>query len=79
MEDSEEEDIPKKKLKLDDAEANLKNWRLRTIIKENHGKQIQLTLFNNQDERYNNLLLTMGDTQVRFSYNQLILCTGQCI
>lgn len=62
---SSDEDVPKKKLKVEESD-NLKNWRLRAIIKENHGKQIQLTLFNTTEQRYNNLLVTLGDTQVDF-------------
>lgn len=46
------------------AEFMLKNLRLKTIIRENHGQEISLICKNTMEARYSNMIATVGDNQV---------------
>ena len=77
MEDSSESDndVPIiKKQRVEEKDTNpdhkWKNWKLKTIIKENHNKVIQYVAFNYSDNRYSNLVATVGGEQVRFTIKQ---------
>ncbi len=63
-----ENENPSKKQKLDDTpmenEQLLKSMRLKSIIKENHGKEISQVSLNVIDPRFSNLVATIGDCQV---------------
>lgn len=52
-----------------DTEVMMKNMHLKTIIKENHGKEIHQIAICTIIPEYSNLVATVGDTQVSYSMN----------